>query len=73
MERNFLDEASYVYIDIRPGDTNYVNRILEGYEYLGVMTTLDADGRCVIRSTPDTKDDVVAVLRSLDIPLRILG
>lgn len=30
-----------VYIEIAPGDVNYVNRIMEGYEYLGILTTID--------------------------------
>ena len=34
-------EDSYVYFKISPNHTNYVNRILEGYEYLGVMTTVN--------------------------------
>lgn len=32
---------SRVYIEIAPSDVNYVNRILEGYEYLGVLTTIN--------------------------------
>ena len=32
---------SRVYIEIAPGDVNYVNRIMEGYEYLGILTTID--------------------------------
>ena len=35
-------EDSYVYFKISPNHTNYVNRILEGYEYLGVMRPLIA-------------------------------
>ena len=30
-----------VYIEIAPGDVNYVNRIMEGYEYLGILTTIE--------------------------------
>lgn len=61
-------EASYVYFKIDPAQTNYVNRILEGYEYLGVMTTIDgANGLCMVRSTPDTAPVVRDVLASLPI------
>jgi len=67
-----LDE-SYVYFKISPTQTNYVNRILEGYEYLGVMTTLQrAEGLCMVRSTPDTAPLVRQVLESLDIELTFL-
>mgnify|MGYP002736031417 FL=1 len=30
-----------VYIEIPPEAVNYINRIIEGYEYLGILTTLD--------------------------------
>lgn len=63
-------EDSYVYFIINPAHTNYVNRILEGYEYLGVMTTVNrSEGLCVVRSTEDTRDTVKEVLSSLDIGL----
>ena len=51
-----------------PNHTNYVNRILEGYEYLGVMTTVNrAEGLCMVRSTPDTAPLVREILSSLPI------
>lgn len=64
---------SYVYFKISPTQTNYVNRILEGYEYLGVMTTVDRDaGICMVRSTVDTAPLVRQVLGSLAIDLTFL-
>lgn len=61
-------DGSYVYFKIDPAQTNYVNRILEGYEYLGVMTTIDrAEGLCMVRSTPDTAPLVRQILASLPI------
>lgn len=49
-------ENDAVYIEIDPHDVNYVNRILESYEYLGVLTTLDTRRAvCCIHSTADTK------------------
>lgn len=51
----------------------YVVRILEGYEYLGVVTTVDsAAGIARVRSTADTAPAVRKVLASLSIPLEIL-
>lgn len=65
--------SDFVCIRIDPHEVNYVNRILEGYEYLGVLTTIDpAKGICCIHSTADTKDDVRRVLSSLDVPVRFL-
>ena len=53
-----------VYIEIAPGDVNYVNRIMEGYEYLGILTTI---------ATADTRKEVIAVLTHLDTEVKILA
>lgn len=56
-----------VYIEIPPEAVNYVNRIIEGYEYLGILTTLDPKrATCQINATQDTHDLVVDVLTHLD-------
>ena len=34
-----MTEDTRVYIEIPPEEVNYINRIIEGYEYLGVLTT----------------------------------
>ncbi len=50
-----------------------MNRILEGYEYLGVMTTIDPkSGLTMIRSTADTAPVVRELLMSLDVPVRFV-
>ena len=33
-----------LYIEVPASTVNYVNRILEGYEYLGILTTINAKG-----------------------------
>ncbi len=66
-------EPDSVYFIINPHDVNYVNRILESYEYLGILTTLDpARALCVVHSTADTKREVCEILRSLSIPVKIV-
>ena len=64
-----------VYIDIPPEAVNYINRIIEGYEYLGILTTLDPKrATCQINSTADTRDIVIDVLTHLtDVDVKILG
>ncbi len=67
-------ENDAVYIEINPHEVNYVNRILEGYEYLGILTTIDPRRAvCCIHSTADTRQDVIDVLNHLDIPVKILS
>ena len=58
-------EEAYVYFQIDPTHTNFINRIIEGYEYLGVMTTVDTSGLCMLRCTPSTKPLAIEVLTSL--------
>lgn len=62
---NGIYEEGYLYFHIDPKHTNYVNRILEGYEYVGVMTSLDKSGRCMVRCTPDTRSLASEILSRL--------
>lgn len=69
-----MTEDTRVYIEIPPEEVNYINRIIEGYEYLGVLTTLNPQrATCQINSTKDTKDIVIDVLTHLpDVKVKIL-
>lgn len=52
-----------VKIKINPKDINFFNRIMEGYEYLGMVSTLDKqEGIVIVRTTPDTYDEVRKIL-----------
>lgn len=63
-----------LYIEVPPHMVHYINRIIEGYEYLGVLTTINAKrATCVVHTTKDTKEIAIAVLKSLtEIPIAIL-
>ena len=63
-----------LYIEVPPHMVNYINRIIEGYEYLGVLTTINAKrATCVVHTTKDTKEIAIAVLKRLtEIPIAIL-
>ncbi len=51
----------------------YVVRILEGYEHLGVVTTVDSRaGIARVRATADTAQMVRDILESLPIPIKLL-
>lgn len=61
-------------IRVEPCNITYISRIMEGYEYLGVVTTLDrAAGLVRIRTTADTKGDTEKILRSLSIYLEFIN
>ena len=58
-------EEAYVYFHLEPKHTNYINLIIEGYEYLGVMTSIDVNVRCMLRCTPSTRPLAIELLSSL--------
>ncbi len=58
-------EDFYLHFYIDPKDVNFINRILESYEYVGVMTSVDNRGHQMIRCTPDTRDLAIDILKSL--------
>lgn len=62
-----MEESIRIRID--PKNINYLNRIMEGYEYLGVVTTINREeGLLMIRVTPDTSNEVKKILAKLPIP-----
>lgn len=61
-----MHEQILIRIDVKY--INYLNRIMEGYEYLGVVTTVkDQVGVLRIRVTPDTYKEVQNILENLPI------
>ncbi|HEY3424086.1 MAG TPA: DUF4911 domain-containing protein [Negativicutes bacterium] len=62
--------ADTIFIQIDPQYIHYINQIMEGYEYLGVVSTVNrAEGILTIRVTPDTYQEVKDILKQLPIPL----
>jgi len=44
--------------------------LMEGYEYLGLVTTIDHQkGLLVVRSTPDTQEEARRVLATFPVPV----
>lgn len=71
-EQEIVYDPEYVYFQIERKHTNYVNRILEGYEYVGVMTTVNAEGLCMVRTTESTRELAKEILQSLPISVTLL-
>ena len=66
-------DAATVFIRVAPSDVNYVNRIMEGYEYLGVVTTVDKTrGILAVLATADTAADVRAILARLTVAIEFM-
>ena len=65
------EKNTAIYIQLEPKNVNYINRIMEGYEYLGVVSTLNRkEGIVVIRVTPDTLAEVHTILANLPIAVK---
>ncbi len=61
-------------IKIQPHDIALLNWIMEGYEHLGVVSTLDRrEGLLLIRSTPDFLSDVRKIVDTIGFPVEILA
>ncbi len=57
-------------LKISPKDINFFNRIMEGYEYLGVVTTLDKnEGILIISTTKDFYEDVLGIVENMPMPV----
>ncbi|MDT8901051.1 DUF4911 domain-containing protein [Anaeroselena agilis] len=66
-------DAGTIYIRVEPRDVNFVNRIMEGHEYLGVVTTVDkARGILAVRATTDTAAAARAILGRLPVLVEFL-
>ena len=67
-------EPEWVYFRIPPQEMTYLTRILEGCEYLGVVTAIDGKaGVGFVRTTADTAAETRGVLQSLPFPVTWLS
>lgn len=67
------DTIKPICIQVEPRNVNFVNRIMEGYEYLGVVSTLDRKaGILMIRVTPDTAGDAREILANLPVEVQYI-
>lgn len=67
-------DRDWVYFRINSHDMTYVTRILEGFEYVGVVTALDGKkGIGFVRTTPDTAPMAVDILGHLPFSVDILS
>lgn len=66
------DEGEMIVCQIEPRDIDFFNKLLEGYDNLALVTTVDATlGRLVLRVAKAAKKDLMAILHCLPIPVAI--
>lgn len=66
-------ETREILIRVHSRDIDYINRIIEAYEGLGLVHTVKpAEGIVAIHVTPDTAEDVRDILSHLRVPIEFL-
>lgn len=55
-----------VYLTIPKREITYLTKIIEGFDNLGVVSTIDAEeGRVMIHLTPDTRAEILKIIAEL--------
>ena len=66
------DTGSTIMLSVAPHDIDFFNKLLEGYDNLAMVTTIDAHlGHMVLRVAENAKKDIMAILHCLPIPVSI--
>lgn len=61
-----MEQDNYIYIKIEPTKIGFVGWIFEGYEYLGIVSTIDrAQGLVAVRATKDTRQAAQSIIEHL--------
>lgn len=62
-----------IFLRLRPRDIDFLNKIMEGYDGLGIVSTVDREeGLVVIRVTPDTRNDVLGIISALPVNIELI-
>ena len=61
-------------VEMAPTDIDFFNKLIEGYDNLALVTTLDAQlGKVALWVYEHTKKDVLGILKCLPIPIKLLN
>ena len=61
-----LEDRSTIYAKVAPERIADVNWIMEGYEHLALVSTIDhQEGIILLRGTPDTYNDVLEIAANI--------
>lgn len=65
--------ADNIYLKVDPPNIDMISKIIEAYEHLGIVSTLDSrQGLLVVRCTVDTREDILQILATLPYPVELL-
>ncbi len=64
------DQGETIMVTIEPADIDFFNKLLEGYDHLALVSTIDAKlGRMALRVAQNARKDLLAILHCLPIPV----
>ncbi|MGI5892336.1 MAG: DUF4911 domain-containing protein [Bacillota bacterium] len=74
-EKAYINSSGHkILVQVEPNDIDFFNKLIEGYDNLAMVTTLDAKiGKVVLWVTEHTKKDILAILKCLPIPVKFLA
>lgn len=60
------NDSGNIWLTVDPAHIDLLNKLIEGYEHLGVLSTVDRhSGLVVVRGTADTRQDLLHILTSM--------
>jgi putative protease len=67
------DGEEMILVEVAPRDIDFFNKLLEGYDNMALVTTLDARlGQLALWVATHAKKDVLAILKCLPVPVHVL-
>lgn len=61
-----------IYAVVAPEKIDMLSKLIEGFEGLGIVSTIDRHkGLVLIRTTADTGDDLLGILKHMPFPVQI--
>ncbi|MEG1538172.1 MAG: DUF4911 domain-containing protein [Clostridiales bacterium] len=67
------DSGEMILLQIAPNDIDLFNKLLEGYDNMALVTTIDASlGRMALWVAEHAKKDIMAILHCLPIPVNFI-
>lgn len=68
------DAGEMLLLEVAPSDIDLFNKLIEGYDNMALVTTLDARlGRIALWITEHARRDIMAIIKCLPIPVKIIG
>ena len=67
------NNGEQILVQVAPYDIDLFNKLVEGYDNLAVVTTLDSKiGKVALWVTEHTRKDILGILKCLPIPIKLL-